>query len=87
LSVLGGNFSGVDELSDQEVDALVSQSYYRTLRPLPEIRAAMGFPQDYRFTRPDGKSLAGWQITYGLGQAVHPGTVWWLVDRAVRTLL
>jgi DNA (cytosine-5)-methyltransferase 1 len=61
-----------------EID--VDDCYYRTLRAVPELRSAMGFPQDYIL---DGSVH---NITRGLGNAVPPGVMNWLVSRAVASL-
>lgn len=74
-------------LTEAELDSVVEDCYYRTLRPDPELIASMGMPADYDFTDiKKGKRLAGWRITRLLGQAVTPAVMEWLVSRVLDAL-
>jgi DNA (cytosine-5)-methyltransferase 1 len=74
-------------LTEAELDSVVEDCYYRTLRPDPELIAAMGMPEDYDFTDvKKGKRLPGWRITRLLGQAVTPSVMEWLVSRVLDAL-
>jgi len=70
-----------------ELDHMVEECYYRTLRPTPELIRAMGVPGDYNFSdAATGKRLPGYKITKLLGQMVTPCVMEWLVSRALDAL-
>lgn len=74
-------------LTEAELDGVVEDCYYRTLRPDPELISAMGMPANYDFTNvKTGKRLPGRQITKLLGKAVTPPVMEWLVGRVLDAL-